>query len=257
MSSQTPQEDVDPAITLRQLVASFKDLEGSLAPLLKSSWEDTTSSMSLLERSKLDITVGYAVNDLIWSGCILSPSRGVIWLRSWESLPEDEGNRAREPRCHARTGKSPSQSRLSDGQELTGRQERIKSYYSKIKAVEEPDSGPSSRIDQSAAKRFVTASIPAAQRLPTSSAQGIATAQRDARLEEERFGTSNRFRFIQAGGEKVVPAAQSDDGVEEVRGAVEAEAFLRSVEDEMEIDGERNGKHLYSAVPTVIDETVE
>jgi hypothetical protein len=41
-------------------------LEATLRPLHDATWEDTLGGLGMLERAKMEITVSYAVNDLIW-----------------------------------------------------------------------------------------------------------------------------------------------------------------------------------------------
>lgn len=62
----TMSEEVDPAVTLAALRSSLSSVEETLGPLLDKKWNDTTASLSTMDRAKMDILVSYAINDLIW-----------------------------------------------------------------------------------------------------------------------------------------------------------------------------------------------
>ena len=126
------------------------------------------------------------------------------------------------------------------------------------------------RVDGAAAKRFVTAAIPLAQRhLPSTSAAGAAQVQARRAVDEqvERMGMANRFRGIAGTGEKMGSAGEMDvdrerrgeasgddevmglDGGEELEGLEggladseggvgETEAFLKGLESEMVLPDE-------------------
>jgi exosome complex protein LRP1 len=66
-------EEADPAVTLAALRSSLTSVEETLGPLLEKKWNDTTASLSTMDRAKMDILVSYAINDLIW-GKSLTPS---------------------------------------------------------------------------------------------------------------------------------------------------------------------------------------
>jgi exosome complex protein LRP1 len=59
-------EEADPAATLAALRSSLTSVEETLGPLLEKKWNDTTASLSTMDRAKMDILVSYAINDLIW-----------------------------------------------------------------------------------------------------------------------------------------------------------------------------------------------
>jgi hypothetical protein len=121
-----------------------------------------------------------------------------------------------------------------------GMQDRIKTYYAKIRSVEEPESSVSIRnllwqslhapersssVDKVAAKRFISAAIPKSQRvrssiaMPSTSAAALAAQQaRQVDEEEDRqVGMSRRMRFISKDVEKI------GEGMEEVLGVIGGE----------------------------------
>jgi exosome complex protein LRP1 len=65
-------EEADPAATLAALRSSLSSVEETLGPLLEKKWNDTTASLSTMDRAKMDILVSYAINDLIWGKLLKS-----------------------------------------------------------------------------------------------------------------------------------------------------------------------------------------
>jgi exosome complex protein LRP1 len=66
--------EFDPSTTSSSLLSSLSSLEESIAPLLSKPWEETLDSLGTLERTKMNVLMAYAINDLIWgrpSSCIL------------------------------------------------------------------------------------------------------------------------------------------------------------------------------------------
>ncbi|WVR07136.1 hypothetical protein IAU60_004177 [Kwoniella sp. DSM 27419] len=216
--------DESPAATLKSLTASLAGLEAALDPLCAEEWSQTVDGLSTLERAKMDILASYTINDLIW---VYLKLKGV------------------DPAKH----------------DVTAELDRIKLYYGKVKAVEEPESARPS-IDSAAAKRFITSSLPKSQHLPKTSAAELAAKQARAAVAEQeedaslrRAGKQGRFRFIQdQGSEKLVPGqAEETDGADadgdedavmaeldeaaaqdETEAQDEAEAFLCDVQQEID-----------------------
>ncbi|WVW83800.1 hypothetical protein I302_105821 [Kwoniella bestiolae CBS 10118] len=209
--------DSDPKTTLETLISSLSTVENSLESLLEnegsSTWSEKVEKLSMMDRAKMDVLVSYTVNDLIW---IYLKLKGV------------------DPEKH----------------EVTGELDRIKTYYTKIKSIEEPDTRRN-KIDQSAAHRFIKSSLPRSQHLPPTSAAQLAAQQaQNAVAEQEqeeslrRLSKAGRFRFIEKEGrETIIPGQggededmeEDDDAGTEGEGddGVNAEEFLKGVEEEM------------------------
>jgi hypothetical protein len=141
------------------------------------------------------------------------------------------------------------------GVKVADQQERIRTYYGKVKAVEEPESreslyqsgaaqdtdtddqGRTSHIDKAAAGRIIRHSIPASQRRDaessaTTSAAASARAQAEAAVNEQQ-GTSHRFRFVAKDAEKVDVDMSESEEEEDTPGAeAGAENFLNDLEEE-------------------------
>ena len=233
----------EPKEAAQCLLESLPALEESVKALKSKSWEDTTEALETLDRAKMNVLLAYAVNDLIWG-------------ESWRCLRSDLSS---SWTVYLKTiGVDPST------HEVSAELERIKRYYGKIQAVENPTReclflpldvscvtvlcglfqahlSPASveltaertrSVDKAAAHRFITASIPLAQRsqpptsgtAPTTSAQAQASA--DARVAlgldsdnaqngpEVELGASGdtskagRFRFIPRQAEKTRARAE-------------------------------------------------
>ncbi|OCF36762.1 hypothetical protein I316_01358 [Kwoniella heveanensis BCC8398] len=191
-------DEFNPATTLSALTKSLDVLENALKPLQTQEWSSTLEELSTLERAKMDVLASYAVNDLIW-----------VYLKLKGIDPEKH--------------------------DVSAELDRIKTYYAKVRAVEEPDA-PRPQIDSAAAKRFIKSSIPKSQHLkpnsnvdadlPTSSAAALVASQaRDAasvtslRQQQEdeqealpRLGKAGRFRFIDQKGDarkRIIPGSEN------------------------------------------------
>ncbi|WVQ99317.1 hypothetical protein IAU59_006449 [Kwoniella sp. CBS 9459] len=210
--------DDNPATTLSALIDSLEVVEKALEPLQAQEWSSTLEGLSMLERAKMDVLASYTIHDLIW-----------VYLKLKGVDPENH--------------------------DVSAELERIKTYYAKVKAVEEPEA-PRPQIDSAAAKRFITSSIPKSQHLtpnstanadlPASSAAQLAASQAASALqgdeEEEastlrRLGKAGRFRFIEkeGTGEKIIPgsgSATNDAGEEQNLAAEEEEEEEDEEEDE-------------------------
>ncbi|WRT66267.1 uncharacterized protein IL334_003220 [Kwoniella shivajii] len=210
----------DPKSNLTSLKSSLSDLEDSLGPLIGEEGEgedslfDKLDQLSLMERAKMDILLSYTINDLVW-----------IYMKM--------------------KGVNP------DKHDVTAELDRIKTYYGKIKSIEEPET-QRTRIDTKAAHRFVKSSIPRSQHLPPTSASQLASQQAQAAVQEQdeslkRVSKAGRFRFIEPqGDEKIIPGQDQDQDMDEDEdeeddeeagieegGEQGAEEFLRGVEEEM------------------------
>ncbi|OCF60502.1 hypothetical protein L486_00135 [Kwoniella mangroviensis CBS 10435] len=217
----------DPKQSLASLMSSLSNVENSLESLLDdqnqagpSTWSDKLEKLSMLDRAKMDVLASYTINDLIW-----------IYLKL--------------------KGVDP------DKHEVTAELDRIKTYYTKIKSIEEPETRRN-RIDSDAAHRFVKSSIPRSQHLPPTSAAQLAQQQAESAIAEQeeeeslrRLGKASRFRFIEKEGkETIIPgqdAAEDNDNEDEdeeenmeeesesieEQGGLDAEDFLKGVEEEM------------------------
>ncbi|WVF71558.1 hypothetical protein IAT40_006366 [Kwoniella sp. CBS 6097] len=176
--------DDNPAVTLSALTNSLDVLERALEPLQAQEWSSTLEGLSTLERAKMDVLASYTINDLIW-----------VYLKLKGIDPEKH--------------------------DVSAELDRIKTYYTKVRAVEEPDA-PRPQIDSAAAKRFIKSSIPKSQHLsnanlPSSSAaqiaasQALSATQQDGEEEKtlRRLGKAGRFRFIEKEGkaEKIIPGS--------------------------------------------------
>ncbi|TYJ56991.1 hypothetical protein B9479_002270 [Cryptococcus floricola] len=221
MSEQPP-----PDQTLTSLTSHLDALEAVLAPLEAKPWSDTTDRLSTLERTKMDVLGAYLINDLIW---IYMKMKGI------------------DPAKH----------------EVTSELERIKVYYGKVSSAEGKEERKPSRstmlifltlgaarpqIDQAAARRFVSNSLPRAQHLPQTNSAELAArqaayiaAEQDAENTLRRFGKASRFRHIQdEGSVKLVPGDARDLEDEDVmmasaeQGQQQAEDFLKAFEGEMQ-----------------------
>ncbi|WWD17402.1 hypothetical protein CI109_101843 [Kwoniella shandongensis] len=217
--------EITPQQTLSSLTDSLDVLEKAFEPLVGSSastWTETISALPTLERAKMDVLVAYAINDLIW-----------VYLKTKGIDPEKH--------------------------DVAAELERIKTYYAKVRAIEEPET-QRPQINSAAAKRFIHSSLPRSQHLPppTSAAQLASDQARRAVAEQEeeeslrRVGKAGRFRFIdqEGGAEKIIPGHQADGGDDDLgeaegededdemdgsgdRTVTQAEEFLRDLEEEM------------------------
>ncbi|ODO08057.1 hypothetical protein I350_03640 [Cryptococcus amylolentus CBS 6273] len=203
-------EQPPPDQTLTSLTSHLDALEAVLAPLEAKPWSDTTDRLSTLERTKMDVLGAYLINDLIW---IYLKMKGI------------------DPAKH----------------EVTSELERIKVYYGKISSAEGKEE-PRPQIDQAAARRFVSNSLPRAQHLPQTNSAELAArqaayiaAEQDAENTLRRLGKASRFRHIQdEGSVKLVPGDARDLEDEDVmmdsaeQGQQQAEDFLKTLEGEMQ-----------------------
>ncbi|KDQ14458.1 hypothetical protein BOTBODRAFT_32585 [Botryobasidium botryosum FD-172 SS1] len=124
------------AQTLHALDASLDDLELALEPLLSQPLATTMANFDLLDKSKMNVLLAYAIEDLIW---VYLKSRGI------------------DPTAHP----------VSD--DLN----RIKSYFGKIKYTESPEKRTLA-IDKAAAGRFIRAAIASASKGETQPASSSA-----------------------------------------------------------------------------------
>ncbi|KAK8864301.1 hypothetical protein IAR55_001548 [Kwoniella newhampshirensis] len=210
--------EITPQQTLASLTSSLDTLEKAFKPLESSPWSETISALPTLERAKMDVLVSYAINDLIW-----------VYLKTKGIDPEKH--------------------------DVSAELERIKAYYAKVRAVEEPEI-QRLQINSAAAKRFIHSSLPKSQHLPpqpvNSAAQLAASQARQAVLEQEeeeslrRVGKASRFRFVNGDGEgervKILPGQnEGQDGDEDVDedegmdggGGDDADEFFKDLEEEM------------------------
>ena len=87
--------------------------------------------------------------------------------------------------------------------------------------------GRKTQIDKSAAGRTIKHSIPASQRIPTTSGAALARSQAEAAVAEQ-LGTSHRFRHIAKDTEEMSESEEE----EELEGD-EAEGFLHDIDEEI------------------------
>ena len=87
--------------------------------------------------------------------------------------------------------------------------------------------GRKTQIDKSAAGRIIKHSIPASQRIPTTSGAALARSQAEAAVAEQ-LGTSHRFRHIAKDTEEMSESEEE----EELQGD-EAEGFLNDLDEEI------------------------
>ncbi|WVQ72604.1 hypothetical protein IAR50_002162 [Cryptococcus sp. DSM 104548] len=201
-------EHPPPDQILTSLTSHLDTLEAVLAPLEAAPWSDTIDRLTTLDRTKMDVLGAYLINDLIW---IYMKMKGI------------------DPAKH----------------EVASELERIKVYYGKVSSAEGKEE-PRPQIDQAAARRFVSNSLPRAQHLPQTNSADLAARQAAhiaAEQEAEsirRLGKASRFRHIQEQGSvKLVPGGAEEFGDDDVmmaspeRGQEQAEDFLRAFEGEM------------------------
>ncbi|WWC89429.1 uncharacterized protein L201_004353 [Kwoniella dendrophila CBS 6074] len=235
-------EEQDPKQTLNSIISTLPNLELTLEALLNdnnvkqkqnnessiwSIWSENLNKLDNLDRAKMDILISYTINDLIW-----------VYLKLKGIDPEKH--------------------------DVTSELDRIKTYYTKVKSIEKPET-QRTRIDSAAAHRFVKSSIPKSQHLPpppspSTSAAQLAKDQAQKAIDEQeedesirRLNKSNRFRFIEKEGkESIIPGEQQEQAQEEEGDDIEdedhdmdqdeipgndidADAFLKGVEEEMNI----------------------
>ncbi|KAI9639439.1 Sas10/Utp3/C1D family-domain-containing protein [Dioszegia hungarica] len=181
----------DPATTSVELESSLAELETALSPLFKQEWAAQMDGLDPLERAKMDVMIAYTIVDLIW---IYLKMKGV------------------DPAKH----------------EVSSELERVRTYYGKIRSIENPeDDSRKYKLDTQAAGRFIAHGIPRNQRvaqpasstdLPESSAAGAALAGRQrAAAEQEkasldRLAKSGRMRFIPDQAERVIVGQAGREG---------------------------------------------
>ncbi|WWC61736.1 uncharacterized protein I303_104321 [Kwoniella dejecticola CBS 10117] len=210
---QAQEADADPKQTLESLTSALGVLEKSLESLLEgeaidSAWNDKLGKLDTMDRAKMDVLASYTINDLIWGEYNLSCAEPANYPHSHHLYLKLRGV---DPEKH----------------EVSSELNRIRTYYTKIKQIENPNDTQRARIDSKAAHRFVKASIPQSQHLPqphsqTSAAQLAQQQAQSAVAEQEeeaslrRLGKASRFRFIeQEGKERLIPGQERDLGDQE------------------------------------------
>ncbi|ORX36778.1 hypothetical protein BD324DRAFT_681543 [Kockovaella imperatae] len=195
--------DSDPSESIAGLLKTLPELEQAFeAVLSRPSWTETVDQMNPLDRAKLDILMAYAINDLVW---MYLKVKGV------------------DPASH----------------DVSTELDRIKTYYGKIRAAEEPKAQPSRKIDVPAANRFISSAIPKSQKEhhASTSAQAMAQSQAKRAVEEaesiERTGMDRRFRFVAETGQRL---ENDEDGEDEEPGGDDDE--------EMESDEGNHPQHI-------------
>jgi exosome complex protein LRP1 len=147
---------------INTLESDIDDLEASLAPLLTSPITNLSTKLPLLDKSKLYILSTYAIESLLFSYVRLN---GV------------------DARSH------PVFTELA----------RVKQYFDKIKAAENPQAEKkqqSLRLDQGAAKRFITAALSG-----------------NDKFDAEREGRNHSEREKSAGMKRKAEDGDDDDAV--------------------------------------------
>ena len=122
-----------------QLDDDVDDLEESLAPLLKTVLSESASKLPILDKAKLYILVTYAIESILFGSSqagfpiMLCANFDLAYLRI-------NGIKARDHPVF---------------KELT----RVKQYFDKIKAAEEPPAERTTILDKGAAARFIKAGL--------------------------------------------------------------------------------------------------
>nr|ODN97709.1 hypothetical protein L204_03132 [Cryptococcus depauperatus CBS 7855] len=223
-----------PQKTLASITSSLDALDEAIAPITTQPWNEITSKLSLLDKTKMDILGAYLVNDLIWAVYLklkgVDPSKHEERIRTYYSKVASLAGGNVERKFQVSLNLDVLNWSLTD-----------------IPA--QP------KIDVAAAHRFISASIPRAEHLPPTSAAELAAAQalRASREEAKEDsirelnksrGKAGRFkRHIRDEGEtiKLVPGQNSD--VEEINedvsmiehdGQEQAEEFLKHLAKEID-----------------------
>ncbi|CAE6459999.1 unnamed protein product [Rhizoctonia solani] len=119
------------AETVDDLVSSIDDLEDVLAPLLAVPLPELNKQLpSPLDRAKLQVWLGYLLNDLVW-----------IHLRA--------------------KGFNPNNLGAGETHDVVGELDRVKSYFAKIKEAENP-AKRTLAVDGKVANRFIKHALAAA-----------------------------------------------------------------------------------------------
>lgn len=149
LSINIPTMDTSNSLSLlEQLDDEIDDLEESLAPIVKAALSETTSKLPLLDKAKLYVLVTYAIESILFCAFTylsLSPflTLSLAYLRL-------NGIKAREHPVF---------------KELT----RVKQYFEKIKAVENPVAKRGNlSLDKGAAARIIKAGLVSPTALPPS-----------------------------------------------------------------------------------------
>ena len=122
-----------------QLDDDVDDLEESLAPLLKTALSESASKLPLLDKAKSYILVTYAIESILFglSQTYLSALSHTNYHPAYLRI---NGVKARDHPVF---------------KELT----RVKQYFDKIKAAEEPPAERTTTLDKGAAARFIKAGL--------------------------------------------------------------------------------------------------
>jgi exosome complex protein LRP1 len=146
---------MDPVSDLPDRIEDFEvnidELEALLSPLLTKPLATTASTLPLLDKAKLHILTTYAIESLLFSSLLVS------------------GVNAKE---------HPIFNELS----------RLRSYFKKIKDVEEGLVGPKARVDKEAAARFIKHGLSGNDRFDKERRE----RERLARVEREELGKKAR-----------------------------------------------------------------
>ncbi|KAK3081331.1 hypothetical protein LTS18_007882 [Coniosporium uncinatum] len=147
--------DLKPLI--EDLISQISDLETALKPLLNGPLSNTSSKLPLLDRAKLHVLLTYAIESVLFSFLRLNDVN------------------AKEHAVFA---------------ELT----RVKQYFAKIKEVESGGPGArASRIDKSAAGRFISHALAGNERFDKERAERERQAKEAGRLKAEQMGKKRKL----------------------------------------------------------------
>ncbi|KAH4152009.1 hypothetical protein HBI17_007220 [Parastagonospora nodorum] len=201
---------MDPQTDLPDLVEDLEvnidELTTTLAPLLSTQLSTTASSLPLLDKAKLYVLAAYSIESLLYSTLQAS------------------GVNAKEHQIF---------------KELA----RLKGYFGKIKHVEERPVVPKSKLDVSAAARFIKHGLAGNEKYDLERAERMAKERARAQLKARQINK----KFDEEGREYIAPkkrgvdevVAEEDDG-EMLTGLEDAPSKKPKLAEEgdMEVDGD-------------------
>jgi len=146
----------EPLTVLETLNTDLDSFEEILKPLLEKPLNDSLPGLELLQKAKANVLLGYIIHDLVW---IFLKTKGI------------------DPATHP----------------VIAELDRIKSYFAKIKAVEEKDK-PHNQIDKDAASRFIKHAIASQQ---SKYEKDVKSSKIETAVATpSSVGTSSRFKFL-------------------------------------------------------------